>query len=322
MSRLNNILFPFSLPLFLACFCLLLLKPHTKAFAKNNEFSTSLESTYSVDDKGSTNIEQKFSIRNNLSTVYVSEYALEVGSPNIHNVKAVSNGVVLEPKVTNRGSKTGVALVFPNKIVGKDQVREFTLSYQSNDIVSVNGKIIEINIPKLQNPNDFDSYKVNITTKNHYEAPSLVFPDTYTSNQDGDKQTISFNDVGQTYGIRVLFGLSQTAELELQYSLSNSTSQKGVISVALPPDTSTQRVVYTKIEPKPNRIIQDRDGNWLAEYLLNPNQQLDVKAELIATLSLESQSHSEFVKIKPTKHDLQSTHYWPVNNPRIKQLAR
>ena len=33
-----------------------------------------------------------------------------------------------------------------------------------------------------------------------------------------------------------------------------------------PPDTSYQRVIYTKIDPKPRNISVDSDGNWLAEY--------------------------------------------------------
>jgi len=143
------------------------------------EFTTSLESTYTVASSGTTHVVQNFTLTNNLSTVYATQYALEVGSTKVRNVTIKEKGTVLSSKVTPYSNKTGISFSFGEKIVGKDQKRSFSVEYDSDDLAIKTGTILEVSIPKLANPITFDQYSVTIDVDGNYGTPSLSTPKVF-----------------------------------------------------------------------------------------------------------------------------------------------
>src|SRR5258708_21256971 len=202
------------LPLFLFCLPFLFPSPVHAA----GEFTTALKSVYQVTDT-TTHVTQTFQLTNNFSTMYVTEYALEVGSNRLSNVKAVAtNNAPVTTKVTPHGNKTSITIQFSDKVVGKDQVREFTVSYDTPDIGIHTGQVLEVNVPKLANPSEFTQYGVQIFVPTSYGPPALVTPKTFTSGVDSGQQIVTFTNVGQGTGISVLFGTQQIAQFALSRS--------------------------------------------------------------------------------------------------------
>ncbi len=288
-----------------------------------NEFATTLHSTYAVGE-GVTHAAQTFRLTNNFSTMYVTEYALEVGSNRLSNVKTTTTtNAPVTTKVTPHGNKTSISITFSDKIIGKDQFREFTVTYDTPDLAIHTGNVLEVNVPKLANPDEFSSYSVEIHVPASFGTPALASPPTFTTGTDSSGQTlISFANVGQKSGISVLFGKEQIAQFALTYHIENPTNHKGLLTLALPPDSTYQRMYYTSIDPMPQEIHEDQDGNWLATYLLDPGQKQIVKAIGTAVITLAPQEHAKLLEKLPGKEYLADAPYWQVSDPTIQKLAK
>jgi transglutaminase-like putative cysteine protease len=101
--------------------------------------------------------------------------------------------------------------------------------------------------------------------------------------------------------------------------LRNSNLYPTTTQIALPPSTNYQDVSITNIDPQPSNVVEDKDGNWLAQYHLSSVQNLDVTVEGNAVIHLQPQEEpmtpaelSDYVKPQQ---------YWEVNDPAIQQLA-
>lgn len=289
------------------------------AFAAG-EFSPALKSRYIVSDD-TTHVFQEFKLTNNFSTMYVTEYALEVGSNRITNVKVTTTGGPVDIKTTPHGNKTTISLTFSDKVIGKDQVREFTVSYDTPDISIRTGNILEVNIPKLANAKEFTSYIVEINVPSQFGSPALVFPKNSTISAAENKTIVTFSSTGQN-GISVLFGKEQLAQFALSYHVENPTNNRGTVTIALPPDSTFQRIYFSSIDPPPREIHEDQDGNWLATYLLEPGQKETIKAVGTAVITLEPQPHAKLLTKRPGREYLAETNFWQSNNPEIQKLAK
>ena len=79
-------------------------------------------------------------------------------------------------------------------------------------------------------------------------------------------------------------------DLFLRYNLANTSQNVGVVQVALPPDTAFQRLQYQRIEPEPEVIRPDQDGNWIAEFRLAGQAETTVEVQAQATVFAKPQS--------------------------------
>lgn len=90
--------------------------------------------------------------------------------------------------------------------------------------------------------------------------------------------------------------------------------------IALPPDTAFQKIYFSKIEPKPDNIHIDQDGNWLATYTLKARERVDVEVsgsvQIFASFRPFPKPDNEVLS-----ENLKDTEFWQVNNPKIKALA-
>ncbi|HSW89911.1 MAG TPA: transglutaminase-like domain-containing protein [Patescibacteria group bacterium] len=282
------------------------------------EFTTRLDSHYSVDDSGKTHVTQDFQLQNNLSTVYAAQYALEIGSTQVENVIVTSNGQTLTPTIVPHSNKTSVSFPFSDKVIGKDQIRSFQVSYDTRDAAQITGRILEVNIPKLANPTEFSSYTVTIDVPIHFGAPTLTQPEQATSDVSGTHQLVHFTNVGQTNGISAIFGDEQIAKLSLHYNIENPKNTTSFTEIAIPSDTSTQRLYYESIDPQPEILRQDTDGNWLARYTLAGNEKKTILVVGYALISKREQTGEN----PPQPHDLYSQKYWETTDPKISSLAK
>ena len=96
--------------------------------------------------------------------------------------------------------------------------------------------------------------------------------------------------------------------------------------IALPPDTAFQRVAIDTINPKPEEMVKDTDGNWLAHYEVSPGQKLSIEAVISVTMRLPSLD-GEIASSSGTntgndgKEYLKPLPYWESDDPIIKSLA-
>jgi hypothetical protein len=175
-----------------------------------------------------------------------------------------------------------------------------------------------ISIPKLADPKAFNHYQTSLKTPQKYGMPTRTSPTVSDQESEGDFIISHFNDL-QGQGISAQFGQSQIFKIDLIYKLTNEGQSAGVAQIALPPDTSWQKLNYLDIQPRPQNIQADADGNWIASFLIQAEKELEVTAT--ATVKLTLDQNPEVPIIKPLPGHLKSLSYWESDNSKIKDLA-
>ena len=310
-------------------------------------FSTDLVTSYRVNEGGRTRVEHTITITNLKPLFTVSQYALQVNSANITDVR-VYKGLPSQANETNQANQiqfqtvstdsfSNVALDFDDQIVGEGKQRIFTISYTDPDAAIISGQVLELAVPRIQNKSAYDSYTVHLITPIKYGTPSKVNPAQHSSQltEEGFKTTFS-TDLRQVIsqglggnsgeptqahfdGVNAIFGSEQIFDIALQYHLENTHSSVRLAQIALPPDTQYQRLVYSKLEPMATEIEQDADGNWIATYRVPANSTIQVRAEIQAQLTLEPDTSVQVPQ--PIAAHTQANDYWPINSNLVRQYA-
>lgn len=324
--------------------------PNTESARDPNpdaNFSTDLVTTYRVNEGGRTRVEHTVTITNLKPLFTVSQYALQVNSANISDVK-VYKGQPSQANEANEANQinfqtvstdtfSSIALDFTDQVVGEGKQRIFTISYMDPDAAIISGQVLELAVPRIQNRDAYNSYTVHLITPIRYGTPSKVNPTQHASQltEEGFKTTFSSEsrqvittglsgrsgEPTQSHfeGVNAIFGAEQLFDITLQYHLENTHSSVRLAQIALPPDTQYQRLVYSQLDPMPTDIEQDRDGNWIATYRVPANSTVTVVAEIQAKLTLEADS--SVIVPQPIPSHTQSNEFWPINSSLIRQYA-
>ncbi len=282
------------------------------------DFSTSFDSTYEVRENITTSVVHQISLTNLKPNTYASEFTLIIGSTNLDAITARDRTGLLPITVNQRDNGVAVSVSLKSRpALGLNQKKEFTVQYDSRDTAQKVGKIIEINIPKLSNSKEFDSFTTNLLVPVSFKSPSIMVP-TPTSQTSTVKFSNFRFDRNDETGISAVFGTAQSFSINLQYFIINPGETLIQSLIALPPDTAYQRVNIDRIEPKPIQLKTDVDGNWLAIYQLKPQQKLSIEADLTVEIKIIPAGENFS---KPLPEHLKPTMFWQSDDPEIMALA-
>jgi len=282
-----------------------------------SDFNVNQTVDYVYDSSGRSTVTHRFTLTNNSSFAYATSYQLKLqGLSSAPQNLAASDAVgplkaSLQPAPPD-GYQIIVDLSRP--VVGKNQSSNFQLSYTS-DPAKHNGQIWELTLPRLTSVDSIDSYSLNLTVPEAFGKPAFISPLPVQTNNS----TYTFIQSQLTDSpVIASFGQLQNYAFTLKYHLSNSSSKPVPATIALPPDTGYQRVLYSSIQPPPENVTVDPDGNWIASYTLKPKSGLDISASGQARLL--SQPTSSFSQT--FFPGLRADKYWPVDNPDLKDLGQ
>lgn len=288
--------------------------------AQNNDhFYTSLTSTYTVDETGNTRVQHAFLIRNLTPEYFITRYGLKLGTDSISNISVVSGQQVINPEVDQSDGSTQINIEFPDKLVGKDKVRKFTITYSNPVMSEVNGRVLETYIPSMSSDANYNEHKVLLVTPVIFGHPSRINPENYTIRQDGQNFVLTYESLGEK-GISAIFGSEQIFNLNIRYHLNNPNSQPAITQVSLPPDTPYQKVFYHQLKPRPQEIDVDLDGNWIATYYLPANSIVNVDIQITVLVSLDQ--IQPWLNINPTSDHISSQPFWETERSEIIDLAQ
>ncbi|PIY79816.1 MAG: hypothetical protein COY81_00535 [Candidatus Pacebacteria bacterium CG_4_10_14_0_8_um_filter_43_12] len=285
----------------------------------DSSFETTLETTYVVSDSGTTQVTHSFSVKNLQPTTYLKEYTLSTNFPQLQNVTASSNNQDITATVAHSQAKSVVGISFPDQVVGQGKVRQFKVQYEIPNMVTVAGQVLEAQIPPLTSPNPYKSHTVILKTPLRFGRAVRVKPEPASINLENQQLVTTFNETNpQT--ISAFFGDTQIYSMTLRYNLENNTSSPNLAQIALPPDTSFQRVSYYSLDPPTTDIKRDEDGNWLATYQLAPNtaQTVHLQADIQVTLD----PNSLVPMIEPTSSLTAEKKYWETSNSAIQKVIQ
>jgi len=298
---------------------LLCIVPQLQSVSADENFDIALTSSYTVQNNGMTTIEQQFTLTNKTPTLYASQYAIELGSSKILNVKVFDKSGAIPANVVSTDKKTSISIEFESFSVGEGKRREFTVQFESPDIAVISGNVVEVYIPRFSDLAHYDSYKVELRVPERFGQPARVNPPADLTGLQNGNTVLEFKNLGDQ-GVTALFGEKQTYDYTLRYHLENPTTSIGLAQIALPPDTSYQKVQYLNLDPRPKELSSDADGNWIATYEVAAGRETEVQLSGKATLYLSPQS--DIPNPQPLEAHTLAQKFWPIDDSRIKELAQ
>lgn len=290
-----------------------------KQIYAESDFSVSANVEYKVLENSHTAVTHTITIKNTSTYRYAKSYILELTNLEPNNIKAYEEGSPIPYEIEIDDEKYILELNFNEPLTGKDKSRTFVVTYEEEYLAQLNGEVWEVFVPKLSNK--YQNYKIVLSVPNSFGQEALISPESLQKIEDGQRSIYIFDGKDlEKSGINAVFGKFQTYSLKLIYHLKNPEDKKINTEIALPPDTSTQRVFYSNITPTPLNVDLDFDGNWIAYYELLPKKDLEVTVEGYTQVFANP---IKFLTPYPTTilENLKSQKYWEVDDPKIKEIA-
>ncbi len=284
-------------------------------------FTTSLKSTYKISEYTPPRVTHEVTITNETREAFIQEFSLRVNSQTLKDVVASSPSEPAIPvNITKDQANALIVLTFAKPVLGLGKSSSFSLSYSDAGIYSETGLIKEVQIPPFEHGLPITSHAVTLEVPPTFDALSRSFPQPSQLNTLESSTGYQFNFTGSgSSAIYLLFGQKQRYDLLLRYHLSNPTITPVYTQVVLAPDTAYQRVFYESIQPKPDTVSRDLDGNWIASFTLEPKTSQSVVAKGFVEVSDKPQSIVETDSVDQRAYT-SSQPYWETK--AIETLAR
>src|SRR3990170_74504 len=304
-------------------FVLLLLTLPTTASA-DGEFQTDYDVNYKVDEKGHTEIIQTITLENKTANYYADRFELKIGSIKVEGVKAQDGTGAIEPQVKFEENVSTIALKLNERVIGLGKKVTINLSYTSAELATKSGQIWEVSIPRLAKSPDLNNYSAQLNVPRTFGPIAFAVPEPKTQSETAKVQTFTFDkDQLTSSGISMSFGQNQVFEFTLNYFLENSNLTSATGEITLPPDNNYQKIVLSKIEPAPENIIVDEDGNFIAKYRLAPKKQINITASgYVEVFSKPFRNIDTKLTSEEKEKYLQPQSYWETDSALIKEKAQ
>jgi len=290
------------------------------ALADSN-FSTDYNVTYTVNPDATTRVGINASLTNLTDKYYASSYDIQVGFTDLKNITAYDEQGAITPKVNITSKGNTISLDFNKSVVGQNSKLNFSIFFDTSEVSQNFNNVWDINIPGVATQNDFSTFNVTVSYPQFLGNPTFIKPLLLDQNasRSGNRLFFKKQDLGDS-GISIAFGNFQVYDFSLDYHLSNKNLFPISTEIALPPTTNYQDISIESIFPKPLNVKLDKDGNWLAQYILQSSKLLDITVKGKAKVYLNPKEEAlngsllqDYLKPQP---------YWDTNSMRIINLAK
>lgn len=303
-------------------FFILLFFVRTSSVLAQGEFVTDVNVEYRILQSGTTQVTHNFTLENTTSNMYATSYKLTLENIEPQDIKAFKGSNELKLTQEKSGETTTVSVLFDEPVVGKGKTQSFRVVFTNPSFAVRTGEVWEISIPRLSSSNSFRTYSVDMVIPESFGNEAYMSPKPYSKDTVEGVIVYKFDkDSVEKTGITAGFGAFQVFSFNLNYHLENPISKTSTVDIAIPPDTSLQKVYYQEISPKPSNVYVDEDGNWLASYVLEPRERVDISVkgavQIFATVRPFPKPTQEILN-----QDLKETQYWQTSNSQIKETAR
>ncbi len=288
------------------------------AYAQDFKFQG--KSTYEFTQSGQAEVAQEITITNNTKFMYPPTYTTHLGMKNVEEMVVTDpegKSIPFTTSDTDDGGKI-IKAVFEGRNVGVGKTTSLVVKYKTRDLVTQLGNTREVYIPGVKKIDEFASYTSTVTVPASWGDASITKPEGIKKRDDKyllTKETLSEN------GALLIFGDAEYYKVELEYDLANQNFFPLRTEIALPPETPYQEVIYQKIDPKPQKIVIDRDGNYMGQYQLEPQQKVTVKATILVKL-LATPLRQEVLTTADRKEYQSARKYWDTGSWEIRKNAQ
>ncbi|EKD91347.1 MAG: hypothetical protein ACD_30C00019G0004 [uncultured bacterium] len=238
------------------------------------EFQTTYNITYDVNELGETLVNENIILKNLTDKFYPSNFSLTIGAFKLDGVLASDSIGQLPVKLENQPKKTVINVDLINQqIVGKEKEYTFNLKFKSTDFSTKIGNVWQISIPKVNSTSKDDIYNLSVLVPVSFGDPATIIPEPEETSEIGGKLKFDYSQEKIiNSGILANFGTNQVGDFKIIFNVYNPGFLSKEVLVPIPPNTSYQQVIIKSIEPKPENVIKDFDGNYQALFRLERNQ--------------------------------------------------
>lgn len=289
-------------------------------------FSSSYDVIYEVSQEGKTLVTKNVRLTNLTTEYYAASGELTINSENLENIRAFDEAGEAKTFIEKKDGQTKIKVFFNEKVGGKGRVLNWRLNYETKEMALRTGRIWEINIPGVSGGKEIEDYKITLKVPKTFGEPAYIksaVRELTLKSQEADKSVFVWEkaEVANS-GVSLAFGDYQFLEFRLSYHLKNEKLYAFQTEIALPPTTAYQEIYLDSLEPKPQNIRIDEDGNWLALYVLKPGERLHIEAVGQAKLYLSPRQIYQGKKLEPKNSWLLPRNFWQVDNEEIRDLAK
>lgn len=285
------------------------------------EFETDVDVLYKVEESGVTSVRHTITLENLFSSLYATSYSFVLDNIDPQDTSVFEGGKTLNFSQKKEGDKTSLTINFSDHLVGKGKKRTFSVIFAESGFAVRTGEVWEISIPRLSPNENFRSYKVSLSIPASFGSEAYISPKPKEVRKEEGRVIYFFDkeDVEKT-GVTAGFGAFQVFSFTLNYHLENPLAKSARVEIALPPDTALQRVYYQVVTPKSENIYLDADGNWLARYLLKPQERIDVEVKGAVQIFAGPRPFPRPSQ-ETIQDNLKESAFWQVSDPKIKNLG-
>ncbi|MCB9813699.1 MAG: transglutaminase domain-containing protein [Pseudomonadales bacterium] len=287
---------------------------------ENENFITTINSTYTVDLQGMTKVSHNIKITNNTPAFYLKQYALKTSYFGLNNIEIKNtSGKTIPANIVTNETGTSIGITFEDEVVGQGKSRNFLIEYNNPDLATIAGRVLEVHIPQLGDAHSFSENKTTLITPSYFSIPVRVSPEPLSVDfKPNGVTSIFLRPNGET--ISAIYGQEQVYKMTLRYSLENPTNSPAIAQISLPPDTPFQKMHYHALDPLPTEMKKDLDGNWIATYTIPASAATVVHLTAEAKITLDPNPNIPFSI--PSNDHTKSLKFWESNDSSIIEKAQ
>lgn len=280
-----------------------------------SSFVTQIVSEYKVEEDFSTDIKHLIQIKNLKEFVYAPAFAMEIEGKDVKSIRVEDeDGNQMPYEVSS--DKKKITVLFEDKNAGEGNIKVFSISYNSLGVASQKGEIKEISISGLGGLAVIHDRKIKVTFPELWGNPSIVKPRVFTKLEKSSYEFLDKHTLES--GILLIFGSEQFYSIDLTYNLKNPNIFPAEREIALPPTTGYQDAIVQKINPEPNSMYIDRDGNWLAKFMIPPNETIKIQTRVYVKTHLGKR---EKLAQSQRKKYIKQDEFWETHNKKLQNIA-
>ncbi|GIW63404.1 MAG: hypothetical protein KatS3mg091_206 [Patescibacteria group bacterium] len=296
-------------------FALILIKPHF-VYAQIPDIKIGYETTYYLQEKSEeTPTSIKIVLKNMKSDIYPSTFGISIPKHfTISQISALSNGKQTDVNTEDNESFYKITVKIQDPQIGKGKENIIVLNLRQKNIIKWLGRTWEAIFPTVSdNKESLLYYNIKVvlpdTNQNRKITVAKPTPDYI------EKNTVYWNNV-KAKVVYAVFGEKQVYKSNIKYQIKNDRINTVYTYITLPPDTSYQKLIINKLEPKPAEIKIDEDGNYLAKYFMQPKQMLDI--DLNAYIETYPLGRKDMINLERKRFNKQKNYllsnqgYWQI----------
>lgn len=272
--------------------------------------------TYDLSEDNVVNITYQINLVNEDPNSYIAKYTLSTGIEIITNISArMNDGQQLSYFVRKSDGAKTIEVIFPQPNRFQRDVN-WTLSFSSNEPAKKIGKVREVTVPGFIGEQELS---VIVKWPKKFGNTNYVSSSPSEVREENNKFVNIFTDPQiKDTGVFLSIGETQLYDFAYKYQLKNDESARMRANITLPPDYQNQQIFFNKADPEPDNTFRDEDGNYIIEYIIEPDEEYEVSITGTAQLtSTDGEFISEFEPDLYLKKDL----YWETDNREIETLA-